>query len=61
MKVLERVIEKQVQDKVHTDDMQLRFTPRKGTSDAKFIVRLPTLTRKVSEQVARALDGLCGS
>ena len=39
MKVLERVIEKKVRNKVVISDMQFGFRPGKGTTDAIFIVR----------------------
>jgi hypothetical protein len=39
MKVLERVIEKGVRDKVEIDSMQLGFRPGSSTTDAIFIVR----------------------
>jgi hypothetical protein len=39
MKVLERVTEKRVQDKVKSNYMQFGFTPGGGTIDAIFIVR----------------------
>jgi hypothetical protein len=39
MKVLERVIEKKVRDRVQIDSMQFGFSPGKGTTDAIFIVR----------------------
>ena len=39
MKVLERVIEKRLRDKVQIDKMQFGFRPGRGTTDAIFIVR----------------------
>ena len=39
MKVLERVIERRVTDKVQIDSMQFGFRPGKGTTNAIFIVR----------------------
>ena len=39
MKVLERVLEKRIRERVKIDDMQFGFTPGKGTTDAIFIVR----------------------
>ncbi|HXJ94687.1 MAG TPA: reverse transcriptase domain-containing protein [Terriglobia bacterium] len=39
MKVLERVIEKRLRDKVQIDNMQFGFRPGRGTTDAIFIVR----------------------
>jgi len=39
MKVLERIIEKKVRDRVSIDDMQFGFRPGRGTTDAIFIVR----------------------
>jgi hypothetical protein len=39
MKVLERVIEKRVRDKVQIDSMQFGFRSGRGTTDAIFIVR----------------------
>ena len=39
MKVLERVIERRVRDKVQIDSMQFGFRPGRGTTDAIFIVR----------------------
>ena len=40
MKVLERVIEVRVRNRADTgiDDMQCEFRPRKGTTDAIFVV-----------------------
>jgi hypothetical protein len=40
MKVLERVIESRVRDKVQIDGMQFGFRSGRGTTDAIFIVRL---------------------
>ena len=39
MKVLERVIEKRVKDKVQIDSVQFDFRPGRGITDAIFIVR----------------------
>jgi len=39
MKVLERIIEKKVRNKISIDDMQFGFRPGRGTTDAIFIVR----------------------
>ena len=39
MKVLERVFEKVIREKISIDDMQFGFMPGKGTSDAIFILR----------------------
>ena len=39
MKVLERVIERRVRDKVQIDSMQFGFRLGRGTTDAIFIVR----------------------
>ena len=39
MKVLERVLEKRLRQKVKIDDMQFGFVPGKGTVDAIFMVR----------------------
>lgn len=39
MKVLERVVEKKVRNKVVINDMQFGFRPGRGTTDAIFIVR----------------------
>ena len=39
MKVLERVVERLIREKVNIDDMQFGFMPGKGTIDAIFIIR----------------------
>ena len=39
MKVLERVIERRVREKVNIDNMQFGFRPKRSTTDAIFIVR----------------------
>ena len=39
MKVLERVLEKRIRCQVSIDNMQFGFMPRKGTTDAVFIMR----------------------
>jgi len=39
MKVFEMIFEKRVRSQVELDDMQFRFSPGKGTTDAIFIVR----------------------
>ena len=39
MKVIERVIERRIREKVKIDAMQFGFTPGKGTTDAVFTVR----------------------
>jgi hypothetical protein len=39
MKVLERVVEARIRERVKVDGMQFGFTPKKGTMDAIFIVR----------------------
>src|SRR2546425_4909900 len=39
LKVLERVIEARIRKIVKIDEMQLGFSPSKGTTDAIFIVR----------------------
>ena len=39
MKVLEGVLEKRIQCRVSIDNMQFGFMPRKGTTDAIFIMR----------------------
>ena len=38
MKVLERVLEKRIRCQVSIDNMQFRFMPGKGTTDAIFIM-----------------------
>src|SRR6266536_1734780 len=38
MKVFERVIERRVRNTVKIDDMQFGFRPRRGTTDAIFVV-----------------------
>ena len=39
MKVLERVLERKLREKVNIDGMQFGFMPGKGTTDAIFVVR----------------------
>ena len=39
MKLFERVMEARLRQTMHIDDMQFRFTPGKGTTDAVFILR----------------------
>jgi len=39
LKILERLIEKKVRDRIDLDDMQFGFRPGRGTTDAIFIVR----------------------
>ena len=39
MKVLERVLEKRIRERVVLDEMQFGFSPGRGTIDAIFIVR----------------------
>ena len=39
MKVLERVLEKRIRCQVSIENMQFGFMPRKGTTDAIFIMR----------------------
>ena len=39
MKVVERVVERLVRERVHIDDMQFGFMPGRGTTDAIFLVR----------------------
>ena len=39
MKVLERVLERRLREKVTIDGMQFRLMPGKGTTDAIFVVR----------------------
>ena len=39
LKVVERVIEKMIRECIVIDDMQFGFMPRRGTTDAIFIVR----------------------
>jgi len=39
MEVLERVVERRLRNLVKIDEMQLDFTPGRGTTDAIFIVR----------------------
>ena len=39
MKVLERVLEKNIRYQVSIDDMQFGFMPGKGTTDAIFIMQ----------------------
>ena len=39
LKVVERIIEKRIQEIIDTDSMQFRFMPGCGTTDAIFIVR----------------------
>ena len=39
MKVFERVIERKMRNLVSLDDMQFGFRPRRGTTDAIFVVR----------------------
>ena len=53
MKVLERVVEKKVRNKVFINDMQFGFRPGKGTTDAIFIVR------QVQERFLEQ-KGICG-
>ena len=38
MKVIERVFERRIREKVKTDAMQFEFMPGKGTTDAIFTV-----------------------
>ena len=38
LKILERVIESRVKNKVELDDMQFGFRPGRGTTDAVFVV-----------------------
>ena len=39
MKVMERVLEEMIRDRINIDDMQFGFMPGKGTTDAIFVVR----------------------
>ena len=39
MKVLERILEKLICEQINMDDMQFGFMPRRGTTDAIFILR----------------------
>ena len=39
MKILERVLEKRIRDRVTLDEMQFEFRPERGTIDAIFLVR----------------------
>ena len=39
LKVVERVLEKQIRSEIYTDDMQFGFMPGRGTTDAIFILR----------------------
>ena len=39
MKILERVLEKRIRERVTLDEMQFGFRPGRGTMDAIFIVR----------------------
>ena len=38
MKVVERIVEMLVREKVDIEDMQFRFMPGRGTNDAIFLV-----------------------
>ena len=58
-KVLERVIERKVRDKVQIDDMQFGFRSGRGTTDAIFIVRQMQETFLAKKQEVWNLDGFC--
>jgi len=74
MKVIERVIERRIREKVKIDAMQFGFTPGKGTTDAVFTVRqckrnmgvkesnstllLLIWKKHLIEYLERSLDGL---
>ena len=58
MKVFERVLESRLRQTLHIDDMQLKFTPGKGTTDAVFILR--QLQERYLVKKEGSVDGLCG-
>ena len=57
MKILERVLEKRIRERVTLDEMQFGFRPGRGTIDAIFIVR--QMHQKVSGEEKGVMDGFC--
>ena len=58
MKVFERLVENRLRQILCIDEMQIGFTPGKGTTDAVFILRQ---IQEIPSEKEGSMDGLCGS
>ena len=59
MKVFESVVEIRLRQILCIDEMQIGFTPGKGTTDAR--VHITTNTGNIPSKEEGSMDGLCGS
>ena len=59
MKILERVLEKRIRERVTLDEMQFGFRPGRGMIDAIFIVR--QMQEKFLEKKKELWMAFCGS
>ena len=59
MKIVERVLERQIQTLINLNEMQLGFMPRKGTVDAIFIVKMQEEYHKKDKKLEYIKDLCC--